>query len=71
MWKVYAANASVDRVYQNKPKDVIEGTYQGVDTSKVLAQLDDITGKWYRLDPKTNKRYGTPLQGFTPENSPS
>ncbi|EIK69494.1 hypothetical protein PseBG33_2056 [Pseudomonas synxantha BG33R] len=71
IWKVYAATASVDRVYQNKPKDVIAGIYQGVDTSKILAQLDEITGKWYRVDPKTNKRYGTPLQGFTPENSPS
>ncbi|KRP41704.1 hypothetical protein SAMN04490190_1941 [Pseudomonas libanensis] len=70
-WKVIAANRSVDRVYQHKPKDVKEGTYQGVDTAKVMAQLDDITGKWYRFDPKTSKRYGTPLQGFTPENSSS
>ena len=70
-WKVISANFSVDRVYQYKPKDVIEGTYQGADTSKVLAQLDEITGKWYRVDPKTNKRYGTPLQGFTAQNSPT
>ncbi|WP_189661307.1 hypothetical protein [Pseudomonas salmasensis] len=70
-WKVISANQSVDRVYQHKPKDVIEGTYQGADTSKVMAQLDDITGKWYRVDPKTNKRYGTPLQGFTAQNSPT
>ncbi|WP_248751666.1 hypothetical protein [Pseudomonas sp. MWU15-20650] len=70
-WKVISANRSVNRVYQYKPKDVTEGTYQGADTTKIMAQLDDRNGKWYRFDPKTRKRFGAPLQGFTPENAPS
>ncbi|MBI6634154.1 hypothetical protein YA0871_15935 [Pseudomonas paralactis] len=68
-WKVIATNRSVNRVYQHKPKDVVTGTSSGADTAKVLAQLDDITGKWYRFNPRTNERYGMPLQGFTPDNS--
>ncbi|WP_240520874.1 hypothetical protein [Pseudomonas lactis] len=70
-WKVIATNRSVSRVYQHKPQGVMTGTSPGADTPKVLAQLDDVTGKWYRFNPKTNERYGMPLQGFTADNPSS
>lgn len=70
-WKVISANRSVDRVYQNKPQGAVQGTENGANTPNILAQLDEITGKWYRLDPRTNQRYGMPLQAFVPQNDMS
>ncbi|AZE77886.1 hypothetical protein [Pseudomonas synxantha] len=70
-WKAISANRSVNRVYQHKPKDVVVGTSPGADTAKVSAQLDDITGKWYRFNPRTNEKYGVPLEGFTADKSSS
>ncbi|WP_330211776.1 hypothetical protein [Pseudomonas sp. AM4(2022)] len=70
-WKIIAANRSVDRVFKHKPKNVTVGTSPGEDATKIMAQLDTVTGKWYRFNPQTNERYGMPLQGFTAATSPS
>ncbi|WP_176159801.1 hypothetical protein [Pseudomonas fluorescens] len=63
-WKVISTNRSVDRVYQSKPKDVVTGTAGGSDGANVVAQQGPITEYWYRFNLKTNKPYGTPLEGF-------
>ncbi len=70
-WKSVAANISVNRVFQHKPKNVMVGTSAGEDATKIIAQLDSVSGKWYRFNPQTNERYGMPLQGFTAATSPS
>ncbi|WP_282377880.1 hypothetical protein [Pseudomonas sp. PS01302] len=69
-WKSVAANISVNRVFQHKPKNVMVGTSAGEDATKIIAQLDSVSGKWYRFNPQTNERYGMPLQGFTAATSP-
>ena len=63
-WKVISANLSVNRLYQHRPKNVVQGTSKDTGSLKINAQLDEITGKWYRFDSKTNKTYGMPLQEF-------
>ncbi|SEE43809.1 hypothetical protein [Pseudomonas costantinii] len=68
-WKIISTNRSVDRVYQGKPKDIVAGTEGGTGEVNVIAQQDPVTEKWYRYDYKTNKRYGTPLDGFEVQNA--
>lgn len=68
-WKVISTNRSVNRVYQGKPKDVAIGTVKGADTQRIKAQLDEVSGHWYRYDEKNHRRYGVPLEQFRPENA--
>ncbi len=70
-WKVIAANRAVNKVYQNRPKDVVQGTLKGAENTKVTAQLDELSAKWYRFDLSTGQKYGMPLQGFVAENTAS
>lgn len=55
----------------NKP-DIAVGTYapaNGSQASKISAQFDEATGKWVPYDVALNKRYGKPLENFTPETA--
>ncbi|KWU52901.1 hypothetical protein [Pseudomonas palleroniana] len=66
-WKAVSANRSVDRVFQHKPKGVVEGTHAGAETTTVQALLDETTGNWYRYDVKNQRMYGQPLTAFRPD----
>lgn len=50
-----------------KQPDIAEGTYKAINTSvesKALAKLDEATGKWHAVDPRTQQAYGKALDNF-------
>ena len=39
----------------------------GIDDISVIAKLDETTGNWHALDPRTQQAYGLPLDNFQPK----
>ncbi|MBT2372790.1 hypothetical protein [Pseudomonas fluorescens] len=60
----------VDALSLAKVPGIAEGSLKAinnVEDVKVFAKLDDATGNWHAIDPKSGKAYGGPLENFQPK----
>ncbi|VVN50338.1 hypothetical protein PS687_00253 [Pseudomonas fluorescens] len=68
--KVYAGLTKVDMVSLAKRPGIVEGTIKSVnhvDDIKIVAKMDDATGHWHALDPRSGTPSGRPLDDFQPK----
>ncbi|WHT78661.1 hypothetical protein [Pseudomonas rhodesiae] len=68
--RLYTGLSKADTLAQTLKPGIAQGTLKaanGIDDISVIAKLDETTGNWHALDPRTQQAYGLPLDNFQPK----